>query len=142
MKRYSFYAAWLIAAIATLISLYYSEILDLDPCKLCSYQRIFLFPLPILLFPLIFKQKREFIPYILPLPIIGFFIALYQTIVRPSCCFSDPNQHPNLNPYPDNNIDLNSITCTLTRILTHTLTVTLGLALILITRLSFTLALI
>ena len=90
MKRYSFYAAWLIAAIATLISLYYSEILDLDPCKLCSYQRIFLFPLPILLFPLIFKQKREFIPYILPLPIIGFFIALYQTIVRPSCCFSDP----------------------------------------------------
>ncbi len=90
MKRYSFYAAWLIAAIATLVSLYYSEILDLSPCKLCWFQRVFLFPIPIILFPLIFKGKKEFIYYVLPLPIIGFFVALYQTLVRPSCCFSDP----------------------------------------------------
>ena len=90
MKRYSFYAAWLIAALASSISLYYSEILAIDPCKLCWFQRVFLLPLPIILFPLIFNQKRDLIPYILPLPLIGFLTALYQMIIRPSCCFSDP----------------------------------------------------
>jgi disulfide bond formation protein DsbB len=90
MKRYSFYLAWLIATIASLASLYYSEILALTPCRLCWFQRVFLFPLPILLFPLIFKQKREFIPYVLPLPILGLATALYQQIARPPCCFSDP----------------------------------------------------
>ena len=90
MKLYSFYTAWLIAAIATLVSLYYSEILELSPCKLCWFQRVFLFPIPIVLFPLIFNKKRELISYVLPLPIIGFFVALYQTLARPPCCFSDP----------------------------------------------------
>lgn len=90
MKRYSFYLAWLIAAIATLVSLYYSEILSFTPCRLCWFQRIFLFPLPIVLFPLIFNQKREFIPYVLPLPILGLLVALYQQIAKPPCCFSDP----------------------------------------------------
>lgn len=90
MKRYSLYTAWLIATIATLISLYYSEIKELFPCKLCWYQRIFLFPLPIILFPLIFNQKREFISYILPLPIIGFFLALYQLVIQTNCCSSEP----------------------------------------------------
>lgn len=90
MKRYSFYIAWLIAAIASLISLYYSEILNIDPCKLCWYQRAFLFPLPLILFPLIFNQKKDLIPYILPLPLIGLIIALYQTLTSPSCCYTDP----------------------------------------------------
>jgi disulfide bond formation protein DsbB len=90
MKRYSLYFAWLVAAIASLISLYYSEIKMIDPCKLCWYQRVFLFPLPLILFPMIWSQKNNFIPYILSLPVIGFFVALYQVFIRPSCCNFDP----------------------------------------------------
>ena len=90
MKRYSFYIAWLIATLATLASLYCSEIKGFYPCKFCWYQRIFLFPLPILLFPMIYFQKKNFIPYIVSLPAIGLFLALYQLFARPSCCFSEP----------------------------------------------------
>ncbi|MBM3193199.1 MAG: disulfide bond formation protein B [Chlamydiae bacterium] len=90
MKRYSLYIAWLIAATATLISLFYSEIKMIDPCKLCWYQRVFLFPIPLLLFPLIWTQKNDFILYILSLPILGFFTALYQVFIKPPCCRVDP----------------------------------------------------
>jgi disulfide bond formation protein DsbB len=90
MKRYSFYLAWLIATFGTLLSLYYSEIKGAEPCKLCWLQRIFLFPLPILLFPLIFKGKKEFIPYVLPLPIIGLAVAIFQTAITPPCCYISP----------------------------------------------------
>lgn len=89
MRRYSLYASWLIATLATLASLYYSEILEIYPCKFCWYQRIFLFPLPLILFPIVYSKKTEFIPYILSLPIIGFAIACYQLFGRPPCCVSN-----------------------------------------------------
>lgn len=90
LGAYSLYTAWLIAAIGSLVSLYYSEIKMMDPCKLCWYQRVFLFPIPILLFPLILTQKNNFIPYVLSLPIFGFCIALYQVFIRPACCSIEP----------------------------------------------------
>jgi disulfide bond formation protein DsbB len=90
MKRYSFYFAWLVATVGCLISLYYSEIKGVEPCKLCWLQRVFLFPLPLILFPLIFHQKKEFIPYVLSLPILGLFFASYQTFSKPPCCYISP----------------------------------------------------
>ncbi|MBM3191621.1 MAG: disulfide bond formation protein B [Chlamydiae bacterium] len=87
MKRYSLYAAWLIATLATLFSLYYSEIHDVYPCKFCWYQRIFLFPLPILLFPIVYFKRTDFISYIISLPIMGLSVACYQIFGRPPCCF-------------------------------------------------------
>jgi disulfide bond formation protein DsbB len=34
------WVAWVVALVATLASLYYSEIADFIPCRLCWYQRI------------------------------------------------------------------------------------------------------
>ncbi|MBV8528989.1 MAG: disulfide bond formation protein B [Candidatus Dormibacteraeota bacterium] len=42
-------AAWLVAALATLGSLYLSEIAGLIPCQLCWFQRIAMYPLVALL---------------------------------------------------------------------------------------------
>ena len=44
------FAAWLIATVSTLGSLFFSEVMELPPCSLCWYQRIFMFPLPVVLF--------------------------------------------------------------------------------------------
>ena len=41
--------SWLLALIATLGSLYFSEIMNFIPCKLCWYQRILMYPLVVLL---------------------------------------------------------------------------------------------
>ena len=45
IRRLSLWLAWLVAAGATAGSLYFSEIADFVPCRLCWFQRICMFPL-------------------------------------------------------------------------------------------------
>ena len=43
------YAAWVIALLSTLGSLFFGEIMKLPPCTLCWYQRICMYPLVVIL---------------------------------------------------------------------------------------------
>ena len=75
------FATWLVATVSTLGSLFFSEVMELPPCSLCWYQRIFMFPLPIVLFVgLMPTGDRSFDPravrYSLPLALIGGLTAL------------------------------------------------------------------
>ena len=77
------FAAWLVATVSTLGSLFFSEVMALPPCTLCWYQRIFMFPLPIVLFMgLMPTASRGFdsraVRYALPLAVSGWLIALYH----------------------------------------------------------------
>ncbi|MBP1993726.1 disulfide oxidoreductase [Paenibacillus eucommiae] len=72
------YIAWLIAVVATLGSLYFSEIRDFIPCELCWYQRILMYPLSVLLGIAAFYQDTAIKKYILPLSIIGALIAAFH----------------------------------------------------------------
>lgn len=74
--------AWGIALFATLGSLYWSEILDIEPCSLCWYQRICLFPLSVMLGMSAYRQDRSIIPYALPLVIVGAAVAFYQFLIQ------------------------------------------------------------
>ncbi len=78
MKKYSLFIAWLVAAIGTGTSLYFSEMLQYVPCNLCWYQRIFLFPLVLLLAIALIRRDHRIGYYALPMSIIGGLIAGYQ----------------------------------------------------------------
>lgn len=78
MKKYLLYFAWLISLLGLLVSLYYGEVLKMEPCRLCWYQRIALFPLAILLGVAAFRQDRSFIGYGIILASIGFLFAAYH----------------------------------------------------------------
>ena len=39
------FACWLMVTFATLASMFVSEVMELPPCSLCWYQRIFMIPL-------------------------------------------------------------------------------------------------
>lgn len=75
------FAAWLIASVATLGALFFSEIMELPPCLLCWWQRIFMFPLvlllPVGLFPFDPKVPR----YALPLALAGLAVAVYHQLL-------------------------------------------------------------
>ncbi len=75
------FTSWLIASIATLASLFFSEIMELTPCILCWYQRIFMFPLSIMLFIALFPLDQHIIRYALPFTIIGISITFYHCLV-------------------------------------------------------------
>jgi len=75
------FACWLIATISTLGSLFFSEIMDLIPCLLCWYQRIFMFPLAIILFIGLYPLDRKVVRYALPITMIGLFFTLYHCLL-------------------------------------------------------------
>jgi disulfide bond formation protein DsbB len=75
------FSAWLIAAVSTLGSLFFSEVMELIPCVLCWYQRIFLFPLAIILLIGLFPLDKKVVNYALPLAIIGLLFTLYHCLL-------------------------------------------------------------
>ncbi len=75
------YLAWFQAIVATLGSLYFSEIADFPPCVLCWYQRIFMYPLVLIIAVGIINRDRKLAGYVLPLSVIGLGISAYHNLL-------------------------------------------------------------
>ena len=75
------FACWLLATAGTLGSLFFSEVMGLKPCVLCWYQRIFLFPLAIILLIGLFPLDKKVVNYALPLAIIGLLFTVYHSLL-------------------------------------------------------------
>ncbi|MEB3751322.1 disulfide oxidoreductase [Geobacillus icigianus] len=71
-------AAWVTALVATLGSLYFSEVLGFIPCDLCWFQRIFMYPQVIILGIAIVRKEFSTARYSLALSVIGGLISLYH----------------------------------------------------------------
>ena len=76
------FACWLLVTGATLGSLFFSEVMELPPCSLCWVQRIFMFPLAIVLFVGLFPFDAGVVRYGLPLSVSGFAIAAYHWLLQ------------------------------------------------------------
>lgn len=74
--------AFIVSLTATLGSLFYSEIAGYTPCKLCWFQRIFMYPQPILFAVAMWKKDKGIVKYALALSIIGGLIALYHYLLQ------------------------------------------------------------
>jgi|SRR5690625_1813329 len=73
---------WIVALVATLGSLYFSEIKNFEPCLLCWVQRIFMYPIVlIILIGIIIKDKKAII-YSTVFSGIGFLISAYHYIIQ------------------------------------------------------------
>ena len=75
------FVCWLVAAVSTLGSLFFSNVMNFAPCILCWYQRIFLFPLVIVLAMGLFPLDKGVIRYALPLAVAGWLTALYHNLL-------------------------------------------------------------
>ena len=75
---YGLYLAWVVATVATLGSLYFSEVLGFVPCELCWWQRIFMYPQALLLGLASYRDDRRIIPYLLPLNAVGGSISAFH----------------------------------------------------------------
>jgi disulfide bond formation protein DsbB len=77
-RKYALYLAWVVSIVAVSGSLYLSDVIGYVPCKLCWFQRIFMYPIVILLGIACYKNDRKQIGYVLPLSIIGGLISMYH----------------------------------------------------------------
>lgn len=78
VKQFYLYLAWLVSVIATLGSLYFSEIQGFIPCELCWYQRILMYPLTLILGIGTFQNDLAVKRFVLPMAIIGWSISLFH----------------------------------------------------------------
>jgi disulfide bond formation protein DsbB len=76
------FASWGVSLIATAGSLFFSEVLKYIPCDLCWYQRIFMYPLVILLGVASAKKDYTISLYGLILSLIGGLISLYHYLIQ------------------------------------------------------------
>ena len=75
------YVAWVLSLVATLGSLFLSDVLELPPCSLCWYQRVCLFPLTIILAVGIVLRDPRLLFYGMPLVAVGLVLALYHNLL-------------------------------------------------------------
>ncbi len=90
LQDYGLYFAWVVALVATTGSLIYSEVLGFVPCKLCWFQRIFMYPLVVVLGIASYRNDRAIALYVLPLSVIGATIALYHYLEQKVPGFGNP----------------------------------------------------
>ena len=78
LLKYSFHLALIVSLTATLGSLYFSEIAGYEPCKLCWYQRILMYPQVLLLSVSILRREFFIKWHLTGLSILGAVIAAYH----------------------------------------------------------------
>ncbi|MDX2435168.1 MAG: disulfide bond formation protein B [Desulfobacterales bacterium] len=75
------FLCWLIVSVSAMGSLFFSYVMEFAPCVLCWYQRIFLFPLVIILAVGLFPLDKSVVKYALPLAIVGWLTAAYHNLL-------------------------------------------------------------
>lgn len=72
----------LVAVVATMGSLYYSQVAGFTPCTLCWYQRIFMYSLAVVLAVAAIRRDRDVRWYALPLAVIGAGFSAYHSWIQ------------------------------------------------------------
>ena len=72
---------FLVASVATLGSLFFSEVMHFVPCSMCWYQRIFIYPLVLIfLVNLLYPDDKVF-KYAIVLVVTGLLFSIYHNLL-------------------------------------------------------------
>jgi disulfide bond formation protein DsbB len=79
---YELWLTFLVAAIATGGSLFFSEVANFIPCELCWFQRICMYPIALISLLMALANDHRAARYLLPLPVIGAAVSIYHLLVE------------------------------------------------------------
>jgi len=82
IKARSLWLAWLLAVGATAGSLYLSEGMGWEPCRLCWFQRILMYPQVIIGAVALAGKDKAVWRYLLPLSLLGILVAAYHYYIQ------------------------------------------------------------
>ena len=81
LGKHALTIAFFVALIAVTGSLFYSEIVGFEPCVLCWWQRVFLYPLVIIFGVSVWKRTISAFLYAIPFALAAAIIATYHSYV-------------------------------------------------------------
>jgi disulfide bond formation protein DsbB len=79
---YELWLAFVVTAIGTGGSLFFSDIAGFVPCELCWYQRICMYPLSALTLLAALAGEHRIARYLLPLPFVGAGVSVYHLLIE------------------------------------------------------------
>ncbi|MFB6212388.1 MAG: disulfide bond formation protein B [Candidatus Magasanikbacteria bacterium] len=82
LKKNSIFYSLLVVLIAMLGSLFYSEVIGYEPCKLCWVQRIFIYPQVFLLAIALWRREKNIFNYLIPFSGLGLLISGYHYLLQ------------------------------------------------------------
>lgn len=74
--------AWLVAAVATAGSLYFSEVANYEPCRLCWFQRIAMYPIAVVLLIALIRRDLAARWYAIPMAVVGAGVSIYHYYIE------------------------------------------------------------
>lgn len=74
--------AFLVALVSVIGTLFYSEIIGFAVCKLCWFQRIFLYPQVLILAVALYLKDAKVAYYTIPLALLGIFFSFFHFLVQ------------------------------------------------------------
>ena len=79
---YELWGAFVVAAIATGGSLFYSQVAHFVPCEFCWFQRVLMYPLSILTLLIAARGDNRAARYLIPLPVVGAGTSIYHMLLE------------------------------------------------------------
>jgi disulfide bond formation protein DsbB len=79
---YELWGAFVVAAIATGGSLFYSQVAHFIPCEFCWFQRVLMYPLSILTLLIAARGDNRAARYLIPLPVVGAGTSIYHILIE------------------------------------------------------------
>ncbi|PIR43792.1 disulfide bond formation protein B [candidate division WWE3 bacterium CG10_big_fil_rev_8_21_14_0_10_32_10] len=76
------YIIFLTSLVSTLGSLYISEVIAFEPCTLCWFQRIFMYPIFVIGLVAFLSKDFKVYKYTLPLSVVGICFSTYQYLLQ------------------------------------------------------------
>ncbi len=80
-KMYLLLAQFLISLTAIFGSLFFSEIMKFPPCNLCWYQRLFIYPIALIILSGLYLDSKETNKFLTPFIFFGLIISVYHNLV-------------------------------------------------------------
>ncbi len=88
LESYALYFALLVAWVATLGSLYFSEVRGYAPCTWCWYQRILMYPMALILPVGLLRRDAQLPYYTLAFSLLGMTASTYHYLLQKTTWFS------------------------------------------------------
>jgi len=80
--KYGIYILPILPLLAIPLSLWYSEVLHFEPCVLCWFGRVMMYPLALILLIAAIKKDKGVWIYALPLSVLGLAFSTYHHLIQ------------------------------------------------------------
>jgi disulfide bond formation protein DsbB len=80
-KMYLLLAQFIISLASIFGSLFFSEVMKFPPCNLCWYQRLFIYPIALIILSGLYLKSKDTNKFVTPFAFMGLMFSAYHNLI-------------------------------------------------------------